>query len=838
MNISALIADINKLKTTEAELRIAATAFETHEAIIISDADANIIRVNRAFEKITGYSQEEVLGKNPRILSSGRHDANFYAAMWQELLSKGVWSGEVWDKHKNGTIYPTYMTTTAVKNNNNETTHYVCIFSDISERKKTEAALRKTEHHLSTILNTLEEVVWTASAPNFDLHLVSAATEKVYGIAQQAFLDDPELWFKIIHPDDKLRVQASNARIFELGKTEIEYRIIHSDGQLRWLSDRMYVVYDEDGTPIELSGVVYDISERKSIIEVLQKSEQLAKQSLEELKLQKFALDKHSIVAVTDVKGRITYANSKFCEISGYSLEELIGQDHVILNSGYHPKGFFKDMYRRVAGGDVWHAEVCNRAKNGHLYWVDTTISPYIDENCKPQSYISIRTDITQRVMAEKKSNHLALYDALTELPNRRLLQDRLNQALATSSRNGQLGALLFLDLDHFKTLNDTLGHGLGDVLLQQVAKRLVGCVREGDTVARLGGDEFVLLLEDLGGNALEAAIHTESIGEKILAALNLPYQLDSHEHRSTPSIGATLYDDHQFSMDVLLKQADIAMYAAKKAGRNALRFFDPKMQLAITSHADLEHELRNALELEQFQLHFQIQVDHTGQAFGAEALIRWNHPERGMVSPFHFIPMAEETGLIVPIGQWVLDAACSQLKAWQQEPITSKLLLAVNVSIKQFLQADFVNQVKIMVQRHGIDPIQLKLELTESLLADNLNEIIDNMTALTEFGIKFSLDDFGTGYSSLQYLKKLPLSQLKIDQSFVRDIATDSSDKAIVLTIITMAQRLSLDVIAEGVETEEQRQFLMDNECLHYQGYLFSKPVPIDEFETLVRKL
>jgi diguanylate cyclase (GGDEF)-like protein/PAS domain S-box-containing protein len=822
----------------EAALHIAAVAFETHDAIMISDTDGNIIRVNRAFEKITGYSQEEVLGKNPRILSSRRHDANFYTAMWQELLTTGVWSGEVWDKHKNGTIYPTYMTTTAVINSNNEITHYVCIFSDISGRKKAEAALSKTEHHLYTILNTLEEIVWTASAPNFDLHLVSAATEKVYGIPQQAFLDDPELWFKTIHPDDKLRVQASTAQIFQLGKTEIEYRIIRADGQERWLSDRMYVVYDEDGTPSELSGVVYDISERKSIIETLQKSEQLAKQSLEELKFQKFALDKHAIVAVTDVQGRITYANSKFCEISGYSLEELIGRDHNILSSGHHPKGFFKDMYRTVAGGDVWHAEVCNRAKNGKLYWVDTTISPYIDGNCKPQSYISIRTDITQRVMAEEKSNRLALYDALTELPNRRLLQDRLNQALASSSRSGQLGALLFLDLDHFKTLNDTLGHAIGDVLLQQVAKRLISCVREGDTVARLGGDEFVLLLEDLGKSSLEAAINAETIGEKIRAALNLPYLLDTHEHRSTPSIGATLYDNHQFSMDVLLKQADIAMYAAKKSGRNALRFFDPKMQQAITSHADLEHELRIALELHQFQLHYQIQVDHTGAAFGAEALIRWNHPDRGIVSPFYFIPMAEETGLILPIGKWVIDTACAQLKIWQQDPVTSNLLLAVNVSTKQFLQTDFVNQVKAAVKRFGIDPTRLKLELTESLLADNLNEIRSAMTTLGEFGIKFSLDDFGTGYSSLQYLKTLPLSQLKIDQSFVRDIATDNSDKAIVLTIIIMAHKLSFDVIAEGVETEEQRQFLMDNGCLHYQGYLFSKPVPIEEFEALLRKI
>jgi diguanylate cyclase (GGDEF)-like protein/PAS domain S-box-containing protein len=645
-----------------------------------------------------------------------------------------------------------------------------------------------------------------------------------------------ENFLNIIHPEDRDKVNyAYSQSIEDRQPYDVNYRLLFEDGRIKWVHEYCNSGFDQSGKLLRSVGVVKDITERKSFIDALQNSERLAKQSLEELKRQKFALDKHSIVAVTDVQGYITYANSKFCEISGYSLEDLIGQDHAILNSGYHPKGFFKEMYRTVASGNIWHDEVCNRAKDGHLYWVDTTISPFMDDNGKPQSYISIRTDITQRVMAEERSSHLALYDALTELPNRRLLQDRLNQALAASARSGQRGALLFLDLDHFKTLNDTLGHDIGDLLLQQVAERLTSCVREGDTVARLGGDEFVVLLEDLSEDALGAAAHTEAIGEKILATFNQPYQLDVHEYHSTASIGATVFDDHQFGIEELLKQADIAMYAAKKTGRNVLRFFDPKMQQAITSRVDLEHELRKALELQEFQLYYQIQVDSTGHPLGAEALIRWSHPERGIISPFHFIPMAEETGLILPIGQWVLDTACAQLKAWQQDPIAHELILAVNVSAKQFLQADFIDQVKLTVKHYSVDPTLLKLELTESLLVDNLNEIIATMTALGELGIKFSLDDFGTGYSSLQYLKTLPLNQLKIDQSFVRDIATDSSDKAIVLTIITMAHSLGLDVIAEGVETEDQRQFLMDNGCLHYQGYLFSKPVSIDEFDALL---
>src|SRR5450830_222855 len=953
------VQDITEYKLKEDQLRIAATAFETHEAIMITDIDANIITVNRAFEKITGYSPEEVIGKNIRILKSWHHDSLFYAAMWQEILKIGTWSGEIWDRHKNGNVYPMHMTISAVKNDKGETSQYVCIFSDISAAKNAEAALRKTESHFVTILNSLDEVIWSARAPDFQLYHISAATEKLYGVSQQAFMDDPELWFKMIHPDDKQRVQEATNQIFKAGKTKIEYRIFRSDGQERWLSDRMHVVFGPSGEPNELVGIAYDVTDRKlaehaqrenqerlldmletspiavriatvghgrvlfsnqryaqlinsepeqvagknpmqyyanaqdyedilyqlnqgvpvtdklvelsipgggttwaiaSYIlmeyeknaavlgwfydvtdlreaqEALQLSERMAKQSLEELKYQKFALDKHAIVAVTDVQGRITYANKKFCEISGYSHEELIGQDHAILNSGYHPKGFFKKMYQTVCNGEVWHDEVCNRAKDGHFYWVDTTIAPYMGNDGKPQSYISIRTDISQRMAAEEKSNYLALYDSLTSLPNRRLLLDRLSQALASSARSGKDGALLFIDLDHFKTLNDTLGHDIGDMLLQQAAERLTASVREGDSVSRLGGDEYVVMLEGLSEQDIEAAAQAEAIGDKILIALNQPYQLDSHEHHSTASIGITLFNDHKSEIEELLKQADIAMYQAKKSGRNALRFFDPQMQESIHTRVDLERELRKALDKQQFHLYYQLQVNSSGHPLGAEALIRWIHPERGLVSPFHFIPLAEETGLILPIGKWVLETACAQIKEWQENEGTRRLTLSINVSAKQFHQADFVAQVQAAVQRHGINPMLLKLELTESMLLDNVDDTIATMGALKEVGIRFSLDDFGTGYSSLQYLKRLPLYQLKIDQSFVRDIAVDSSDQAIVRTIIAMAHTLNLNVIAEGVETEDQQSLLLNNGCLHYQGYLFGKPVPITQFDAALK--
>lgn len=344
-------------------------------------------------------------------------------------------------------------------------------------------------------------------------------------------------------------------------------------------------------------------------------------------------------------------------------------------------------------------------------------------------------------------------------------------------------------------------------------------------------------MLEDLSNDALEAATQAQEIAHKILYTFSESFVLNGHRHDCTSSIGATLFHGSDVDADELLKQADIAIYQSKNEGRNTLRFFDLKVQEAIANRADMEHELRKAIEHNQFQLHYQMQVGSSGQALGAEALIRWIHPERGMISPFNFIPLAEETGLILPIGQWVLDAACAQLKTWQQNPVTKDLVLAVNVSTKQFNQVDFVEQVKATMQRHEINTARLKLELTESMLVDNINDIISKMTALSKIGVRFSLDDFGTGYSSLQYLKKLPINQLKIDQSFVSDLVTDASDRAIVRTIITMAHSLDINVIAEGVETEEQRQYLFDNGCTHYQGYLFSKPVPIDEFEALLRK-
>ena len=438
-------------------------------------------------------------------------------------------------------------------------------------------------------------------------------------------------------------------------------------------------------------------------------------------------------------------------------------------------------------------------------------------------------TDITDRKTSEQHIERLAFYDELTGLPNRRLLIDRLQSAMRSSARNKLAGALLFIDLDNFKDLNDTQGHDVGDVLLEQVAGRLVSCVRGVDTVARLGGDEFVVLLAELASASDEAATQAEQVGHKILAALNQPYEFNGIAHHSTPSIGVAMFHDSGQSVEDLLKRADLAMYQAKAAGRNALCFFEPAMQAVVTQRAELEAELRQGLARGELMVYYQPVVDARGRVTGAEALARWQHSQRGVVPPGEFIPLAERTGLILPLGQWVLETVCRQLVAWRAVEATRMLTIAVNVSARQFRHPDFVSQVKGLLDATGADPHLLKLELTESMLLNDVEDVIDKMLEFKQMGLTFSLDDFGTGYSSLAYLKRLPFAQLKIDQSFVRDVLTDPNDAAIARAILTLARSLDLDVVAEGVETVAQRDFLIQNGCQAFQGYLFGHPVPIE---------
>jgi len=457
----------------------------------------------------------------------------------------------------------------------------------------------------------------------------------------------------------------------------------------------------------------------------------------------------------------------------------------------------------------------------------------------KKEEQDELRSELeAARKHAEDEMRKLAFYDALTTLPNRSLFLDRFRAALPISARNNYYGAVLFIDLDRFKAINDTFGHDYGDLLLIEVAARIKSCVREMDTVARLGGDEFAVLIEEVSEDEEEALRKIGHVAEKIREAFTRPYQINGHEFDSSPSIGINLYRGNGEPVEVLLRHADIAMYQAKKAGRNVVRFFDPVMQRNVITRTALESDLRHAIEQRQLHLYYQVQVDNDHCPVGAEALLRWIHPQRGMVMPGQFIPVAEESTLILDIGHWVLETACQQLVLWNQNEQTHDLTLSVNVSAKQFAQQNFADKVADILRTHRVNPALLKLELTESIIVNDLSDVVNKMHALRSTGVKLSLDDFGTGYSSLSYLKQLPLDQLKIDQSFVRGIAMDGNDALLVLAIIELANIFHLNVIAEGVETEAQLAFLKHHDCMAYQGYLFSKPVPLEEFETLLGKL
>ncbi len=567
----------------------------------------------------------------------------------------------------------------------------------------------------------------------------------------------------------------------------------------------------------------------------LQQQTQALKASQDQLRIAAIAFNAQMGMTVCDAHNTILQVNQAFTDITGYTAEEVVGKTPHVLSSGRHSDAFYQAMFASIAKDGMWAGEIWNRHKNGGVFPEWLTITAVKDDAGCITHYVAAFSDISERKAAESQIRNLAFYDPLTNLPNRRLLLDRLELAMAASSRTEAFNALLFIDLDNFKNINDTLGHHVGDQLLRQAAQRISEQVRMEDTVARFGGDEFVVMLEDLADSTDQAVVFAENIGLKILHTLHQPYSLGELICTSSASIGVALFSGLRESIDDLLKRADISMYQAKASGRNALRFFDPEIENILQAKALLETELREALAQQQFCLYYQPQVLADGTVAGAEALVRWRHPQRGMVSPAEFIPVAEQLGLIVQLGQWVLETACEQLARWQTQKDMANCMLSVNVSVVQFRRADFVDRVISALTRTGAQPSRLKLELTESLLVDDVDDVIEKMTTLKTLGVTFSLDDFGTGYSSLAYLSRLPLDQLKIDQGFVRDIETSENAVAICAATISLAHSLRLKVVAEGVETQAQLYFLTTvHHCDLIQGYLFSRPLPLEEFEAL----
>lgn len=605
------------------------------------------------------------------------------------------------------------------------------------------------------------------------------------------------------------------------GFVDLELELVGKEGVVRPIAMTSSWYESTSGAPGARRAISFDLTETKRL--------------REHSRIAAMAFDALTGICVTDTKGYVLQVNKAFTALTGYQPDEVRGRSMHILSSGKHGPDFYREMWSSVTQKGFWQGEIYNRRKDGNVFAEWLSISTVEGPDGSALHYVASFFDITASKANQAEISHLAFYDPLTQLPNRRLFQDRLAHALKIALRSGLKGALLFIDLDNFKAINDTRGHAAGDLVLLAVAQRLRVNVREGDSVARLGGDEFVVLLDGLDHDDEESAAQASHVGQKILQALAQPYQCGTFEFECSASIGVSMFGEGDAAGD-LLQHADLAMYQAKKAGRNTLRFFSSTMQSAVVARATLDQDLRRAIEKQQFVLHYQPQVDGVGRVTGAEALLRWVHPVRGQVPPGEFIPMAEETAAILPIGQWVLEAACAQLQAWQQKPATAALELAVNVSPRQFAEVDFVERVLEVVQRFGIRAHLLKLEITESMVLD-LDDTIGKIERLSAHGVRFSMDDFGTGYSSLLSLTRLSLHQLKIDQSFVQSMASRPSDAIVVQTVISMALSLGLEVIAEGVETPAQREFLQRHGCLLFQGYLFSPPLPIAEFEAYLAR-
>lgn len=697
----------------------------------------------------------------------------------------------------------------------NEQRVYQVVVRDITARKKEEEAAQAAAHYARNLIEASLDPLLTINTEG-KITDVNLATELVTGVSREQLIGSDFISY-FTDPET-----ARNLLVFSQGYvTDYKLAMRHVSGKITDVLYNASVYHDDNGNVLGILAAARDITALKKLED--------------ETRLAATIFESQQGMLVADANQISLRINRAFTDITGYSTEDVIGKSAAdILKSDRHNAAFYSAMQEQIDNTGRWDGEIWHCRKNGEIYPEYLTITAVKNQSGQITNYVTTFDDITVRKEAADQIERLAFYDPLTNLPNRRLLQDRLTVALASSHRNGQKGALLFIDLDNFKILNDTLGHDMGDLLLERVAQRLVFIVRETDTIARLGGDEFMIMLEDLDDDALKSTAMTGGVGNKILATLNQPYHLGAHIYHSTPSIGATLFNGHDHPAEEIIKQADIAMYQAKNSGRNALCFFDSEMQKSLNARASMEADLRLALMKNQFELYYQPQVSHNQEVIGAEALIRWRHPQRGLVSPAEFIPLAEQTGLILPIGQWVLETACAQLKIWKSSINTEHLQLAVNVSAKQFHLPDFVEQVSRVIISNDLNPYRLKLELTETMVLDNVDDTLIKMKALKKIGVRFSMDDFGTGHSSLSILKKLPFDQLKIDQSFVRDISIDQDDEIIVKTIIQMAINLGMEVIAEGVETPAQYAFLKLNNCLAYQGYLFSKPVSIEQFDEL----
>ena len=809
---------------------------QSPEAISVTRAhDHVMVEVNQEWLNLTGFSRAQVLGRTAVDIGLWPTES----AREQALAPLGA-EGRLCDADvmlimANGAHRLVRLNATRVDVQGD--TYVLIYLRDVTAERMAQAALRAGEAALEQVNERLNRQVtlhqmtesvakvgyWVLYPDDQMVHLSRGYCE--IGNLGEARLAPMGVHLRGVVDEDRERVKRA---LKNLDGEMVEYRWRRDDGSVLWLRSRMQRQVEHGIVKADF-GVVQDISGERAASQAA--ADQLAAMQQSEARFRSLTELSSDWYWEQDAQFRFVRVDGDTEVALSVPQSQYLGKtrwDSTV--EGVSPDQW--DAHRALLEAhQVFHDfEMQRMGPDGTPLWVSISGAPIFDNTGTFVGYRGTGREISARKKAEAEIERLAFYDSLTGLPNRRLLIDRLSHAVASSARHLGYGALLLIDLDNFKILNDTRGHHMGDELLKQVASRLTDCVRGIDTVARLGGDEFVVMLEDLGATETEAGAQAASVGKKVLAALNRHYDLGGQPHHSSPSIGVTLFFDRQQSVDELLQRADLAMYQSKAAGRNTLRFFDPVMQAAASERAVLEADLRHALEQDEFVLHYQPVVDESGKITGVEALLRWLHPTRGMVFPGEFIPVAEQAGLILPLGQWVLAAACDQLVVWNSSAATRRLNMAVNVSARQFRHPDFTPQLLDLLRLSGANPYRLKLELTESMLLSDFEDVTVKMSELRSIGVNFALDDFGTGYSSLSYLKRLPLDQLKIDQSFVRDVLTDPNDAAIARTILSLARSLDLSVVAEGVETAGQRDFLLRCGCKAFQGYFFGRPVPVED--------
>jgi diguanylate cyclase (GGDEF)-like protein/PAS domain S-box-containing protein len=693
-----------------------------------------------------------------------------------------------------------------------------------TEVRRRTRELKQESGRLRTLIETIPDLIWLKD-PDGTYLLCNHGFEDFFGATEPEIRGKTDFDFVDVALAQSFRHFDRNAIAEGKPTVNQEWVTFANDGRTALLETIKTPMYDDAGTLVGVLGVARDITRMHQAEEDLRQNEALLLQSQRMASVGHFVLDGNRKIIKTSVV---------FTRIFGLPSSQDLSLDAILARIPGEQRDDVAqrlDAFLADGSGQIETEFPIVREVDQSKRWVRISAEIMTDAAGTRSPLFGTAQDITDAKKAEAEIQQLAFYDALTGLPNRRLLLERLGRAKALCARNGSHGALIFIDIDNFKVLNDTKGHRIGDLLLEEVGHRIGACIRLGDTVARFGGDEFVVMIEGLSNKIDQAAIQADAVAEKILHRLAQPYQLENHRHHCGASLGITLFHGDEASDDDLLKQADLAMYQAKAAGRNTKRFFDPRMQKTLAAQAILEDQLRQAAKRDEFVLFYQPQVDRRGNLVGAEALIRWQHPDRGLLPPAEFIAVAESTDLILPIGLAVLDQACRQLATWRETPQLRKLTLAINVSARQFHHPAFVEDVRQTLLLCHADPTRLKLELTESLLLQDIDDCATKMEALRELGVTLSLDDFGTGYSSLAYLKRLPFSQLKIDRSFVADILADPNDAAIARTMILLGKSFGLKVIAEGVEQEEQWHFLAAEGCDEAQGYLYGRPVPAEIF-------